>query len=202
MALQDDAAGRGGQHRICPRYLPDHGAARTDGAGGARYQGGARPLPEADQAERELLDDHNTIRKNEFQNVAGSDVTQGIAIDAAEKNIDSALGAAFRSGGSVDPQAVMGAIQAEQNAPSGKLPPVRAVMKTVADAMQKEDGSGLETDPTQVYGVRRVINYLQSKNAIAENPAYGSPDVQGRSFASSRRLTARSSRPRQASAMR
>ena len=134
--------------------------------------------PEADQAERELLDDHNTIRKNEYQGVAGSDVTQGIDIDAAEKKIDDALGKAFSSGGEVDPQVVTRAIQAERTAPSGKLPPVKAVMKVVADAMQKEDGSGLETNPTQVYGVRRVINYLQSKNAIAENPAYGSPDVQ------------------------
>ena len=134
--------------------------------------------PEADQAERELLDAHNTIRKNEFQNVAGSDVTQGIAIDAAEKNIDDALRAAFRTGGTVDPQPIVGAIQAERRAPSGKLPPVKAVLKVIEDAMQKEGGGGLETDPTQVYGVRRVINYLQSKNAIAENPAYGSPDVQ------------------------
>ena len=133
---------------------------------------------EADQAERELLDDHNTIRKNEYQGVAGSDVTQGIDIDAAEKKIDDSLGKAFSSGGEVDPQVVTRAIQAERTAPSGKLPPVKAVMKVVADAMQKEDGSGLETNPTQVYGVRRVINYLQSKNAIAENPAYGSPDVQ------------------------
>ena len=132
----------------------------------------------ADQAEQELLDEHNTIRKNEFQNIAGSDVTQGIAINAAEKNIDDALGRAFDAGGTVDPQPIMDAIQAERSAPSGKLPPVRAVLKVVADAMQKEDGSGLETDPTQVYGARRVINYLQSKNAIAENPAYGSPDVQ------------------------
>ena len=145
----------------------------------ARETKSARNLSQAaDQAERQLLDDHNTIRKNEFQNIAGSDVTQGIAINAAEKNIDDALGRAFDAGGTVDPQPIMDAIQAERSAPSGKLPPVRAVLKVVADAMQKEDGSGLETDPTQVYGARRVINYLQSKNAIAENPAYGSPDVQ------------------------
>jgi hypothetical protein len=133
---------------------------------------------EADQAERELLDEHNTIRKNEFQNLAGSDVTQGIAIDFADKAIDNGLAAAFRAGGTVDPEPIVGAIQAERNRPSGKLPPVKAVMNVVSDAMRKEDGSGLETDPTQVYGVRRVITYLQSKNAIAENPAYGSPDVQ------------------------
>jgi hypothetical protein len=145
----------------------------------ARETKTARNLsPAADQAERELLDEHNTIRKNEFQNVAGSDVTQNIAIEAAEKNIDDALGKAFNAGGTVNPQPITRAITAELNAPSGKLPPVKAVLKVVSDALQKSDGTGLETDPTQVYGVRRVINYLQSKNAIAENPAYGSPDVQ------------------------
>ena len=53
-------------------------------------------------------------------------------------------------GGTVDPQPIMDAIQAERSAPSGKLPSfIRAVLKKfVADAMQKEDGSGLETDPT------------------------------------------------------
>ena len=145
----------------------------------ARETKAARNLsPTADQAERELLDEHNTIRKNEYQNVAGSDVTQGLAIDAAEKQIDDALGRAFNAGGTVDNGPIAGAIQAELNAPSGKLPPVKAVMSVVSDALRKSDGSGLESDPTQVYGVRRVINYLQSKNAIAENPAYGSPDVQ------------------------
>jgi hypothetical protein len=154
-------------------------AQREQTANAARDMKTQRNLStEAAQAERVLLDDHNTLRKNEFQNVAGSDVTQGIAIDAAEKNIDDALGKAFNAGGEVNNQPIVAAIQAERNAPSGKLPPVKAVMKVIEDAMRKPDGSGLETDPTQVYGVRRVINYLQSKNAIAENPAYGSPDVQ------------------------
>ena len=134
--------------------------------------------PAADQAERELLDEHNTKRKDFYQQTAGSDVTQGIAIDAADKNINDALGAAFNAGGTVDHQPITRAIQAELNSPNGKLPAVKAVMKTISDAMQKADGSGLETDPTQVYGVRRVINFLQSKNGIAENPAYGARDVQ------------------------
>lgn len=133
---------------------------------------------EADQAERELLDEHNTKRKTHFQETAGSDVTQGIDIAAAEKNIDEALGKAFSAGGEVNHQPIMRAIQAERAGPSGKLPPVKAVMKIIEDAMQKSDGSGLETDPTQVYGVRRVINYLQSKNFLAENPGYGDKDVQ------------------------
>jgi hypothetical protein len=134
--------------------------------------------PEAAQNEAKLLDEHNTLRKNDFQETAGSDVTQGIDIAAAEKNIDEALGKAFSAGGEVNHQPITRAIQAERAGPSGKLPPVQAVMKIIEDAMRKSDGSGLETDPTQVYGVRRVINYLQSKNFLAENPGYGDKDVQ------------------------
>ena len=154
-------------------------AQREQTVNAARETKTARNLSkEADQAERELLDEHNTIRKNEYQNVAGSDVTQGIAIDAADKNIDAALSKAFNAGGTVDPGSIVRAIQTELSGRAGKLPPVKAVMKIVGDALQKSDGSGLETDPVQVYAVRRVINWLQSKNAIAENPAYGSKDVQ------------------------
>jgi len=145
----------------------------------ARETKAARNLsPAADQAERELLDEHNTIRKDAFQLTAGSDVTQGIAVREANKNIDDALTAAYSAGGKVDAQPIVEAIQAELDAPSGKLPPVRAVMATVQKALQKADESGLENDPRQVHGVRRVINFLQSKQGIAENPAYGARDVQ------------------------
>jgi hypothetical protein len=125
-----------------------------------------------------LLADHNARRKAFFQETAGSDVTQGIAMRDADTNIQNGLTAAFDYGGRVDPQGIVDAIQAERDAPAGKLPPVQAVMKTVEQALQKADGSGLETDPRQVYGVRRVINFLQSKRGIAENPAYGDADVQ------------------------
>jgi hypothetical protein len=133
---------------------------------------------EAAQAERELLDDHNTIRKDEYANVAGSDVTQGIAIRDANKAVEDGLTKAYQAGGKVDAEPISQAIQAELEAPSGKLPPVKAVMKILGDALQKTDGSGFETDPRQVHGVRRVITFLQSKNGIAENPAYGARDVQ------------------------
>jgi hypothetical protein len=145
----------------------------------ARETKAARNLsPEAAQAERELLDHHNTLRKDDFQEIAGSDVTQGVALRNASATIDSELEAAFRSGAQADPSAIMEAIQAERTTPGGKLPPVQAVLNSVEKAMQKLDGTGLETDPRQIWGVRRVINFLQSKHAIAETPAIGHPDVQ------------------------
>jgi hypothetical protein len=124
------------------------------------------------------MSEHNQLRKNHFQELAGSDVTQGAAERAASKKIDDELAAAHRHGGKVDAAPIIDAVNAERDAPSGKLPPVQTVMDQVEKAMQTRDGTGLESDPRQVHGARRVITYLLSKRGQAEHPAYGDPDVQ------------------------
>jgi hypothetical protein len=133
--------------------------------------------PDADQAERTLLSDHSEKRKNFFQETAGSDTTQQMAEKAASDRIDSELGAAFRANGTVDPAGIQAQIAAELASPAGKLPPVKGAMKTLSDALQKDDGSGPETDPRQVYGVHRVANFLLSKQGRLANPGYGDADV-------------------------
>lgn len=133
---------------------------------------------EAAQAEREFLHDRSEARKEVFQEAAGSDATQYAAITEADKNISDGLARAWRAGGQVNPQGIMDAINAESQTSGGKLPPVRAAMRDVAAALQKDDGSGMETDPQAVYQVRRVINYLQSREGKQANPGYGSGDVQ------------------------
>lgn len=134
--------------------------------------------PQAAEDERVLMNQHSENRKDMFQEIAGSDVTQGIAIRDANDAIEAGLKAAFDQGGRVNPQPVADAIQTELGTSAGKLPPLKAAMKTVSDALQTPDGSGMETDPQKVYAVRRVINYLQSKRGITENPGYGDRDVQ------------------------
>jgi len=134
--------------------------------------------PEAEQAARDLATEHSNLRKADFQEIAGSDVTQQADLKAANDKIDTALNAAYSHGGQVDVQPVLDAINTERNAPSGKLPPVKAAMNEIEQALQKSDGSGLETDPRQVNGARRVILFLQSKAGRAANPAYGDATVQ------------------------
>jgi hypothetical protein len=134
--------------------------------------------PEAAQAEREVMSEHNEKRKADFQENAGSDVTQGIEERAAKKAIDDELAAAHSHGGTVDATPVIDIINEERNAPSGKLPPVQTALDQIEKALQKRDGSGLETDPRQVHGARRVITLMQSKQWKAEHPAYGDMDVQ------------------------
>jgi hypothetical protein len=133
---------------------------------------------EAAQAERVLLDEHNTLRKGELADIAGSDVTQGNAIRAADQRISDELGAAFRQGGQVDLQPVVDQIETILNSPQGKQPAVKAVLGEIRDSLNNRAGTALETDPQQAYGARRVINYYQSKLGKAEKPGYGSQDAQ------------------------
>ena len=96
---------------------------------------------------------------------------------AANDQIEQQLQAAYAHGGSVDLQPVVDAAKAELTGSAGKLPPVKSAMQQIIDAAQKDDGSGLETDPRQANAVRRVIIYLQSKEGRLANPGYGSPDT-------------------------
>ena len=136
-----------------------------------------RISPDAEQNQRELLARHTTLRKEEFQNIAGSDVTSNAAMKAANDQIEQQLQAAYAHGGSVDLQPVVDAAKAELTGSAGKLPPVKSAMQQIIDAAQKNDGTGLETDPRQANAVRRVIIFLQSKEGRLANPGYGSPDT-------------------------
>ena len=132
---------------------------------------------EADQNERALLGRHSEIRKNEFQNIAGNDTTSQTAMKAANDQIEQQLGDAYAHGGTVDLQAVIDATKQELSSSAGKLPPMKAAMKAIQDAAQKDDGSGLETDPRQANAVRRAIIYMQSKVGQGENIGYADPSV-------------------------
>jgi hypothetical protein len=132
---------------------------------------------DADQNERALLGRHSEIRKNEFQNIAGNDTTSQTAMKAANDQIEQQLGDAYAHGGTVDLQAVIDATNRELSSSAGKLPPMKAAMKAIQDAAQKDDGSGLETDPRQANAVRRAIIYMQSKVGQSENIGYADPSV-------------------------
>jgi hypothetical protein len=132
---------------------------------------------DADQNQRALLGQHSEIRKNEFQNIAGSDTTQETALKQANEQIEAQLQAAYAHGGTVDLQPVINAANAELTGSAGKLPPLKSAMQAIVDAAQKSDGSGLETSPVQSNAVRRAIIYMQSKEGRLANPGYGSPDV-------------------------
>ena len=136
-----------------------------------------RLSPDAEQNERELLAHHTTLRKEEFQDIAGSDVTSNAEMKAANDQIEQQLQAAYAHGGSVDLQPVVDAAKAELTGSAGKLPPVKSAMQEIINAAQKSDGTGLETNPLQANAVRRAIIYMQSKAGRLANPGYGAPDT-------------------------
>jgi hypothetical protein len=137
-----------------------------------------RISPDAEQNERALLTEHSDIRKREFQDVAGSDVTHEAEMKAANDQIDAQLNAAYSHGGTVDLQPVINAANAELTGSAGKLPPLKAAMKEIVDAAQKSDGSGLETSPLAANAVRRAIIYMQSKvGQRGERGGYADPSV-------------------------
>ena len=132
-----------------------------------------RISPDAEQNQRELLTAHSNLRKAEFQDTAGSDVTQQADMKAANDQIDQQLQAAYAHGGTVDLQPVVDAAKAELTGSGGKLPPVKSAMQEIINAAQKSDGSGLENNPLQANAVRRAIIYMQSKQGQLANPGYG-----------------------------
>ena len=137
-----------------------------------------RISPEAEQNERAVILPNTRTSERRFQDIAGSDVTHEAEMEAANNQIDKQLKAAYANGGKVDLQPVIDAANAELRGESGKLPPLKAAMKTIIDAAQKDDGSGLETDPRQANAVRRAIIYMQSKvGQRGGNEGYADPSV-------------------------
>ena len=136
-----------------------------------------RISPEAEQNERNLLAEHTDIRKDEFQNIAGSDTTQQADLQAANDRIETQLQAAYAHGGMVDMQPVIDAVNAELSGSAGKLPPVRSAMQEILNAAQRADGSGLENTPLGANAVRRAIIYMQSNDGRNRNLGYGSRDA-------------------------
>jgi hypothetical protein len=158
------------------QYIPGETistAQREQTANAAREQKTQRNIsPAAQQEEERFLHDQSEFRKNHFQETAGNDVLQQTAMETASKEIDTALTAAFSKGGKVDTAPIASAVGAELRGSAGELPPLKSAMKQITDALADK------TDPRDVYKVRRLINYLQSKTGKLENPGYGDADVQ------------------------
>jgi hypothetical protein len=162
--------------RDTTQYIPGETistAQREQTANAAREQKVQRNIsPEAQQAEERFLHDQSEFRKNHYQQVAGNDVLQQTAMVRADENIQAGLRKAFNAGGKVDTAPIASAAAAELRGSAGELPPLKSVMRQITDALADK------TDPRDVYKVRRLINYMQSKTGKAENKGYGDADVQ------------------------
>lgn len=162
--------------RDTTQYIPGETistAQREQTANAAREQKTQRNIsPAAQQEEEQFLHAQSEFRKDHFQQTAGNDVLQHTAMKNADENIEAGLTKAFNAGGKVDTAPIVSAVADELRGSAGELPPLKSAMKQLTDALEGK------TDPRDVYKVRRLINYMQSKTGKAENLGYGDHDVQ------------------------
>ena len=119
---------------------------------------------------------NNEARLAHFDQIAGSPTTLETLQAQRSAQADTDLQAAWANKKPADAQPVVDQINAALAGPDGKLAPVRSALDAMS-ALQKSDGSGLETDPEMLYGARKQISYLMSKTGQRANPAYGEPTV-------------------------
>jgi hypothetical protein len=122
------------------------------------------------QEAREVADRANTNREAHYENNAKSQFAVDAATVARDNKLDAEISAAFRNKGKADAQGVVDVGQDILNGPDGKVDPVVRVVKNVVDKLYDKDGN-LETDPAQLWGVRKQINFLLSKEAAIETPS-------------------------------
>jgi hypothetical protein len=120
---------------------------------------------------------NNEARIDYFDSLAGTPTTLEALESAREDQAAKDIAAAFENKSDANAQPVVDLIKQRLAGPAGKLSPVRQALTEVSDALQKADGSGPETDPEMLYGVRKQINYLLSKNGQRANPGYADATV-------------------------
>lgn len=128
---------------------------------------------EISQSERELLDHNSELRKNFYNDTAGSDVTRAADLKAAGEKIQEDLARVWRGKGEADPEGIKTQIAAELEGSAGHLPPLKSAMHQVSESLERAG-----TDPEAMYRTHRLINYLQSREGRTANPGYGDADVQ------------------------
>jgi hypothetical protein len=121
------------------------------------------------QESREVADRNNTARQIHYADNAGSQFDVAAASKARDDQLNTDMTAAFRRKGEADAQPIVDVGQSILDGPDGKVDPVVRVVNNVMGKLYDKDGN-LETDPEMLWGVRKQINLLLSKEAAIENP--------------------------------
>lgn len=120
---------------------------------------------------------NNQARLDHFDDIAGTPTQVQTLKAARDAQADKDLSAAWANKTDANAQPVVDHIKGILSGPDGKIEPVRAALNKVLDGLQKADGTGLETDPQMLYGVRKQINFQMSKLGAAETPGNADKDV-------------------------
>ena len=136
-----------------------------------------RLVQPGDKRFTKLDQDNNDARLHFLDNLAGNDVTLQNLEDARAAQAEHDLSGVWANKKDADATPVVDQITQILSGPNGKLTPVRQALSDVSSVLQKADDSGPEADPEMLYGVRKQINYLLSKNGQRANPAYADATV-------------------------
>ncbi len=121
------------------------------------------------QSSRELADQKSQNRQGHYADIAGSQFDKLNAETARDQQLSQDIGAVFRNKTEADAQGVVDVGNAILDGPDGKVDPVVRVVKNVLGKLTDRTGQ-LESDPEKLWGVRKQINLLLSKEAAIENP--------------------------------
>lgn len=126
-------------------------------------------FPEVSQEAREIAADNNDARSLHFGQTAGSDVDVLNAKEARGAQAEQDLAATWAGKKDADVQPVIDAANAIKASQDGKRPLVRNAVDSVTKELFDADGK-LETNPEMLYGVRKHIDDLMSKEAGVDDP--------------------------------
>jgi hypothetical protein len=121
------------------------------------------------QGAREAAASNNEARREYFQNVARSPVDVANAEDARQVQAEADLKSTWANKTPTDPTPVIQTAADILASPDGRRPAVRAAVNSVVSELRDNKGN-LYTDPEQLYGVRKHIDDLLSKEGQRDTP--------------------------------
>jgi hypothetical protein len=125
--------------------------------------------PEVSEEARAIAAQNNDARRLHFEQLAGSDVSLMNAKAARTAQAEADLKATWAGKTEADPAAVLAKAAEIKASPDGRRPLVRGAIDSVTSELTGPDGK-LITDPEQLYGVRKHIDDLTSREAAAADP--------------------------------
>ena len=112
--------------------------------------------------------EHNEARARHFAEIAQSPVAEENAVAARGAMAERDLAATWKNKKETDATSVLELAKTIKESPDGRRPLVRSAVDSVVDELHK-DGK-LLADPEMLYGVRKHIGDLLSKEAKASDP--------------------------------
>src|SRR5882672_397149 len=125
--------------------------------------------PAISEEARAIASQNNDARRLHFEQLAGSDVSLMNAKAARGAQAEADLKATWAGKTDADPAAVLDKAAEIKASPDGRRPLVRSAIDSVTSELTGPDGKPL-TDPEQLYGVRKQIDDLTSREAAAADP--------------------------------